>query len=225
MEVKHGDGKTEYGPGVSIELTGDEVATAIDAYLVSHGVYVGGPRTIRVNGDLCETGNIYVDPSGFVVANGNRLSGLGPNAELRGGHRESELTLGSASDKENEIDWIDKAIRDLCESIPEDDPDAIVSTPSEIRAAIESNIPSGLTDLQRQALEGLLALARASYHAVDDGQVLSPAGSVVIEPNAAEALSLALDRLEELPDDQPGYTMSGPAKAAWALRDLMLNVK
>ena len=30
MIVKYGEGRTEYGPGVSVELTGDEVATAID---------------------------------------------------------------------------------------------------------------------------------------------------------------------------------------------------
>lgn len=77
MEVRYGDGKTEYGPGVSIELTGDEVATAIDAYLVAHGVYVSGPRTISVNGDLCDDGQVYVDPSGFVIANGKRFSGRG----------------------------------------------------------------------------------------------------------------------------------------------------
>lgn len=79
MEVRYGDGETEFGPGVSIELTGDEVATAIDAYLVAHGVYVGGSRTVRVNGDLCKAGRIYVDPSGYVVASGQRLSGRGPS--------------------------------------------------------------------------------------------------------------------------------------------------
>jgi len=78
MKVRFGDGKTECGPGVSIEMTGDEVATAIDAWLVSHGVCVSGPRTIRVNGDLCEEGRVYVDPSGFVVADGQMLSGRGP---------------------------------------------------------------------------------------------------------------------------------------------------
>lgn len=32
----------------TVTLTGDEIATAIDAYLVAHRVYVGGPRTITV---------------------------------------------------------------------------------------------------------------------------------------------------------------------------------
>jgi hypothetical protein len=77
MIVKHGKGRTEYGPGVSIELTGDEVATAIDAYLVAHSVHINGPRTITVNGELCESGHVYVDPSGFVIADGAKISGRG----------------------------------------------------------------------------------------------------------------------------------------------------
>jgi hypothetical protein len=78
MEIKYGEGKTKYGPGVSIELTGNEVATAIDAWLVAHGVHVSGPRTITVNGELCQTGHIYVDPSGFVIADGEKFDGRGP---------------------------------------------------------------------------------------------------------------------------------------------------
>jgi hypothetical protein len=77
MKIYFGEVKSEYGPGVSIELTGDEVATAIDAYLVAHGVYVGGPRTVTVNGELCELGRVYVDPSGAVVFEGKRFSGRG----------------------------------------------------------------------------------------------------------------------------------------------------
>jgi hypothetical protein len=74
MRIKNGEGKTEYGPGVSIELTGDEVATAIDAWLVAHNVHVNGSRTITVNGELCDRGHVYVDPEGFVVdANGKKF--------------------------------------------------------------------------------------------------------------------------------------------------------
>jgi hypothetical protein len=62
--------------GVSIQLTGDEVATAIHAWLVAHGVHIEGPRTIRVNGELCEHGRIFVDPSGFVIdPRGDKFSG------------------------------------------------------------------------------------------------------------------------------------------------------
>lgn len=77
MKVKFGKGKTEFGPGVEINLTGDEVAIAIDAYLVAHDIHVFGPRTITVNGKLCEKGRVFVDPSGFVMANGKRYRGCG----------------------------------------------------------------------------------------------------------------------------------------------------
>lgn len=77
MIVKHGRARTEYGPGVSIELTGDEVATAIDAWLVARGVHVAGPRTITVNSERCEAGHVYVDPSGYVITEGRKISGRG----------------------------------------------------------------------------------------------------------------------------------------------------
>lgn len=82
MKVKKGRGKTQYGPGVEIALSGDEVAIAIDAYLVAHGIHVAGPRTITVNGSLCERGEVYVDPSGSVIYEGKRRSGrTGKNEE------------------------------------------------------------------------------------------------------------------------------------------------
>jgi hypothetical protein len=77
MKIKHGKGKTKYGPGVSIKLTGSEVATAISSYLVSQGVHVEGARTITVNKDLCSVGNVYVDPSGYVIDNGVIIAGRG----------------------------------------------------------------------------------------------------------------------------------------------------
>jgi len=77
MKVRHGDGPTEYGPGVLIELTGDEVAIAINAWLAAHRVYVSGSRTVTVNGLLCGEGQVYVDPSGEVIAEGKRFSGRG----------------------------------------------------------------------------------------------------------------------------------------------------
>ncbi len=78
MKVKHGKGKTEYGPGVEIKLSGNEVATAIDAYLVARGIHVSGPRTVFVDGK-CPTpaARVYVDPSGFVIHKGKKLDGRG----------------------------------------------------------------------------------------------------------------------------------------------------
>lgn len=81
MKVKKGRGKTQYGPGVEIALSGDEVAIAIDAYLVAHNIHVDGPRTITVNGELCGTGLVYVDPSGSVIHQGKRISGRTGKAE------------------------------------------------------------------------------------------------------------------------------------------------
>ena len=77
MKVEYGNGLTEFGPGVEINLTGDEVARAIDAYIVAHGIHISGPRTISVNDQLCEIGKIYVDPSGFVISDGEKISGRG----------------------------------------------------------------------------------------------------------------------------------------------------
>ena len=77
MKIQFGKGETEYGTGVQIDLTGTEVAIAISAYLCEHEFHVNGPRTIRVNGELCEEGEIYVDPSGFVISQGVRWTGRG----------------------------------------------------------------------------------------------------------------------------------------------------
>lgn len=50
---------------------------AIDAWLVAHGVHVEGACTIQVNGEPCESGHVYVDPSGFVIYDGEKISGRG----------------------------------------------------------------------------------------------------------------------------------------------------
>ncbi len=82
MKIGYGKGATEYGPGVNIKLTGDEVATAIMAWLVARGVHVDGPRTVIVNGELCDAGRVYVDPEGFVITpKGRKFSGRGTESE------------------------------------------------------------------------------------------------------------------------------------------------
>ena len=77
MQIKKGKGTTEYGPGIEIRLNGDEVASAIDLYLYSKGVFVNGARTITIDGELCyeHDTKVYVDPSGFVIANGKKYDG------------------------------------------------------------------------------------------------------------------------------------------------------
>lgn len=83
MKIEHGDGPTKYGPGVRIDLSGNEIATAIDAWLVAQSVAVSGPRTITVNGELCERGEVYIDPSGFVITpTGTKFSGRGTTKRL-----------------------------------------------------------------------------------------------------------------------------------------------
>lgn len=77
MDISFGEGTTEYGPGVNIDLTGDEVAIAIHAWLVAHDVHIAGARTVTVNGKLCEFGQVYVDPGASVVVNGLRWTGRG----------------------------------------------------------------------------------------------------------------------------------------------------
>lgn len=83
MKIEYGNGSTVFGPGINIELEGDEVATAIDAWLVAHNVYISGSRTIRVNGRLIENGEVYIDPSGFVIVDGKKLDGRGESASGR----------------------------------------------------------------------------------------------------------------------------------------------
>jgi hypothetical protein len=77
LNIKYGEGKTKYGPGVSIDLSSDEVALAISAFLVARNVHINGAHTIFVNGELCKDGQIYVDPSGFVIFDGEKISGRG----------------------------------------------------------------------------------------------------------------------------------------------------
>lgn len=65
-------------PGVHVHLSGDEVATAIDAYLVARGLHVVGPRTVLVNGKLCQSGLVWVDSAGCVIRNGEKIKGREP---------------------------------------------------------------------------------------------------------------------------------------------------
>ena len=73
MNITYGEGKTKYGPGVAITLTGEEVARAITTWLTANKVDIQGPRTVSVNGEMCVTGSIYVDPSGSATTPKGRV--------------------------------------------------------------------------------------------------------------------------------------------------------
>ncbi len=77
MEIKRGGSTAGYGPGVLIELSGDELAAAVDRYIAQHGVQVKGPRTVHVNGLSCACATVFVDPSGSVVSGNCDITGRG----------------------------------------------------------------------------------------------------------------------------------------------------
>lgn len=81
MEIKNGRGTTKYGKGVDINLDGNELATAIHLWLYSQGVYISGPSTVSIGGERCREANVYVDPSGFVIHDGIKIDGTGPDKE------------------------------------------------------------------------------------------------------------------------------------------------
>ena len=76
-----------------------------------------------------------------------------------------------------------------------------------------------------KVVAALIQVARAAWHASDDSEeVLTDDGRAhrITGPDF-DALSDALDALDELPDDQPGCVMHGPARAEWALRNLLCS--
>jgi hypothetical protein len=81
MKIEYGSGQTKYGPGIDITLTPEDVVRAIQAYLVAKGIHVNGPATYRVNNTLIESARIYIDPSGFVIHKGRKISGRGDSVE------------------------------------------------------------------------------------------------------------------------------------------------
>ena len=81
--------------------------------------------------------------------------------------------------------------------------------------------PHGLLAVrERQVVQDLLDLAHALFVALDNSEERNGEDRVehVIDAAYFDPVCAAMDRLDALPDDQPGYTMDPPAKAAWALR-------
>ncbi|WP_414446828.1 hypothetical protein AB4851_08585 [Burkholderia sp. 22PA0099] len=75
---------------------------------------------------------------------------------------------------------------------------------------------------ERAVIDMLIALARATSIALDDSEEMTgdDGRQHVIDSANFDAVSNALDVLDELPDDKPGYTLSAAGKAEWALRNL-----
>ncbi|HEF4754632.1 TPA: hypothetical protein SAP12_002807 [Burkholderia multivorans] len=80
-----------------------------------------------------------------------------------------------------------------------------------------------LTDEQREAIAAMIELTRATFIALDDSEEQEGADGRqhAIDSANFDAVSNALDRLEELPDDKPGETLNAAGKAEWALRALL----
>jgi hypothetical protein len=88
------------------------------------------------------------------------------------------------------------------------------------RAALAS-APVALSDMERRAIDGLIAVARAAFNLADGAE--DNGDHIKAYRADAEALGAALDALEELPDDQPGYAMGPSNKAEWALRRMLAD--
>ena len=76
-----------------------------------------------------------------------------------------------------------------------------------------------------KVVASLVEVARAAWNAADNGLgVLVDNGiELRVSPVDFDAISDALALLDMLPDDKPGFTLNGPARAEWALRNLLCN--
>jgi hypothetical protein len=83
------------------------------------------------------------------------------------------------------------------------------------------------TQGERRALQLLINLARATDEAMDSSEETGPNSHRLVTISGAELVELeaALEELNTLPDDRPGYVMSGPARAEWAMRGLLAKVE
>lgn len=69
----------------------------------------------------------------------------------------------------------------------------------------------------------LLKVAKCAESLADNSEEMEGEDGRIHLVMAADfdELSDALDLLDELPDDKPGYVLGGAAKAAWALHDII----
>lgn len=91
--------------------------------------------------------------------------------------------------------------------VPEPDhADALVSAPVQQESRAENPI-----------VDALLNVAQAAFWLCDDTCDDGDPDVRHVPHESFENLSKALDVLDDLPDDKPGYTLDGPARAQWAL--------
>lgn len=120
------------------------------------------------------------------------------------------------------IDWPDEP--ELGHYLGEDRNENARSRPLYLHPSPADTAPparhgDALTAQERHVIEALLDLAYKAWCLADDSEDMGDSHNV--EAADFDALSNALDVLQALPDDQPGYTMGEAAKARWALRRLI----
>ena len=122
MKARFGDGTTEFGPGVVIEMSGQDVADLIFAGLEDRGgTKIGGPRMLRINGQEVSGGEIEIPYPGVALCGSTLFRASGPSPA---GEREEELerkvVLKEMSEIPTDLPTIHKTL-----------------TPQEVRAEIE----------------------------------------------------------------------------------------
>lgn len=75
-----------------------------------------------------------------------------------------------------------------------------------------------LDAVERQALVGLIEVASSAFHAADESEENDDPDWIYVDKQSMTALCNAVEALDQLPDDCPGYTMGPSGKAEWALR-------
>lgn len=80
-----------------------------------------------------------------------------------------------------------------------------------------------LSHAELGVIRALIALARATFLALEDSEEFEGDHGRChsIDGQAFDDISEALDALDELPDDRPGYRLAPYGKAQWALRRIL----
>jgi hypothetical protein len=78
-----------------------------------------------------------------------------------------------------------------------------------------------MNELERRAIIALIEVARASMDMAENTEHEIDDDEITVQREDFSALNAALDLLDGLPDNRPGYVMSGAARAEWALRRLL----